>query len=108
MNKKLIVFVHYLIVLFAVSMPFWLSWKIVALIMLAYHLVFTRGIGYCPLTVWQFGTAKEGFIEKHIVIFFRLFGLSIPKNRKNFKIFIQYGIPLTLVVVAFMREVIGL
>lgn len=108
MKKKVIVLLHYTIVLLAISLPFWLSWKIVSIIMLAYHLVFTRGIGYCPLTVWQFGTAEEGFIEKHIVVLFRLFGLSLPTNRRNLQTFIRYGLPFLLVFAALVREVVGL
>lgn len=108
MKKKVIVLLHYLVIVLAVSLPFWLSWKIVAIIMLVYHLVFTRGFGYCPLTVWQFGTAEEGFIEKHIVVLFRLFGLSLPTNRRNLKTFIRYGLPLFLVTAAFVRQVVGL
>lgn len=108
MKKKVIVFFHYLIIVLAVSLPFWLSWKIVFIIMLAYHLVFTRGIGYCPLTVWQFGTAEEGFIEKHIVAVFRMFGFSMPANRRNLKTFIRYGLPFLLILASFVREIIGL
>ena len=74
--------------------------------MLAYYLVFTRGLGYCPLTVWQFGTAEEGFIEKHIVAVFRIFGFSIPIKRRNLQIFIRFGIPILLVIAAFVREVV--
>ena len=108
MKKKIIVLIHYLIIVLAISLPFWLGWKIVALVMLIYHLVFTRGLGYCPLTVLQFGTAEEGFIEKHIVVVFRTFGFSIPTNRRNLQTVIRYGIPFLLVLVAFVREVVGL
>lgn len=107
MKKKVIVLLHYLVIVLAVSLPFWLSWKIVAIIMIAYHLVFTRGLGYCPLTVWQFGTAEQGFIEKHFVGLLQRFGISIT-NRKNLRIFIRYGLPIFLVIVAFVREVVGL
>lgn len=103
MIKKIIILIHYLIIVLAVSLPFWLDWKIVAIIMLAYHLVFTWGLGYCPLTVWQFGTAEEGFIEKHIMRFFNLFGISIY-NRKNLKTFLQYGVPLLLILIAIIRQ----
>lgn len=108
MKKKIIVLLHYLVIILAVSLPFWLSWKIVAIMMLAYHLVFTRGLGYCPLTVWQFGSAEEGFIEKHTVSVLRMFGFSMPANRTNLKTFIRYGIPLLLVTVALLREIVGL
>ncbi|MBI5621019.1 hypothetical protein HY949_04515 [Candidatus Gottesmanbacteria bacterium] len=104
MKKKVIVLLHYLVIIFAVSLPFWLDWKAVAFIVVVYHLIFTRGIGYCPLTVWQFGTAEEGFIEKHIVVLFRLFGLSVPTNRRNLKTFIRYGLPFLLVLAAFIRQ----
>lgn len=108
MKKKFIVLLHYIVIVLAVSMPFWLSWKMVAIIILAYHLVFTRGLGYCPLTVLQFGSAEEGFIEKHIVALLRFFGLSIPTNRKNLKTFIRYGLPFLFVTAALVREMIGL
>ena len=107
MKKKFIHLLHYFIIALAVSLPFWLSWKIVAIIMIAYHLVFTRGIGYCPLTVWQFGTAEEGFIEKHFIALIRLCAFPSP-TRRNLKTFIRYGLPLLLVSTAFMREVVGL
>ncbi len=103
MKKKFIHLLHYFIIALAVSLPFWLSWKTVALIMLAYHLVFTRRLGYCPLTVWQFGTAEEGFIEKHVIRLFNLFGFSIS-NRKNLKTFLQYGVPLLLILIAIIRQ----
>lgn len=105
MKKKFIVFAHYLILALAISLPFWLDWEIIAIIMIAYYLVFTRGIGYCPLTVWQFGTAEEGFIEKHIIRFFNLFGISIY-NRNNLKMFLQYGVPLLLILIAIIRQVL--
>ncbi len=107
MKKQVISLAHWLVIALAVSLPFWLDWKVVALIVVVYHLVFTRGIGYCPLTVWQFGTAEEGFIEKHIVALFRILGFSIPTNRRYLKTFIRYGLSLILVIVAFMREVVG-
>lgn len=108
MKKKVILLLHYIVIVLAVSLPFWLSWKTVAIIMLAYHLMFTRGLGYCPLTVWQFGTAEEGFIEKHIVAVFRMFGFLMPANRTNLKTFIRYGLPLLLVFAAFVRELTGI
>lgn len=57
MKNLLIAILHYLIAVLALSLPFWLDWKVVALVVILYHLVFTRRIGFCPLTVWQFGTA---------------------------------------------------
>ena len=107
MKKKVIVLLHYIVIVLAVSLPFWLSWKIVAIIMVTYYLVFVRGIGYCPLTLWQFGTAEEGFIEKHFIALFRLCGFSSPK-KKNLHAFILYGLPILLVIIAFVREVVGL
>ncbi|GEM_PF-4570453 len=107
MKKKFIHLLHYFIIALAVSLPFWLSWKIVAIIMVVYHLVFVRGIGHCPLTLWQFGTAEEGFIEKHFIVLIRLCGFPSPK-RKNLHAFILYGLPILLVITAFLKEVIGL
>lgn len=103
MKKYLISFAHYLIILLALSLPFLLDWKLVALIMVLYYLVFTRGLGYCPLTVWQFGSAEEGFIEKHFIALFRFFSIPIP-NRKNLKTFIRYGLPILLILTAFIRQ----
>lgn len=103
MNKKLIIFSHYIILALAISLPFWLEWKIVAIIMIGYYLVFTRGIGYCPLTVWQYGTAEEGFIEKHFVSLFKLLGFPNLK-RRNLQLFIRYGLPLLLVLTSFFRK----
>lgn len=102
--NKFIVFTHYLILASAFSLPFWLDWEIVAIIMIAYYLVFTRWIGYCPLTVWQFGTAEEGFIEKHIVALFRLFGFPKRPSTPFGNCFIRETNPLVITTMLLCFE----
>ena len=102
MRPTTIAITHYLIVLLALSLPFWLNWRLVLVTMLLYHLIFTRGIGYCPLTVWQFGTAEEGFFEKHIKLVFKVLGIRL--TGLALKTFIRYGIPTLLVVFSILWQ----
>ena len=102
MKAKTIVIAHYLIVVLVLSLPFWLSWKLILTGAVIYHLLFIKWIGYCPLTVWQFGSAEEGFVEKHLKVAFNLINFR-PKT-KNLKTFISYGIPMLLVIVALLWQ----
>jgi len=102
MIKRLILFTHYLIILTAILLPFVLNWKLFILVVLAYHLIITKGIGYCPLTLWQFGSAETGFIEKHLS--FILNSLNIKISRPRLQSFIRYGIPLLLITIAIAYQ----
>lgn len=101
-KKPSLALLHYLVVILALSLPFWLDWRLVLVTMVIYHLVFTRGIGYCPLTMWQYGTASEGFIEKHLKPVLKVLGLK--PSESSLKTFIRYGIPVLLAAFSFIWQ----
>ncbi|HBC72359.1 MAG: hypothetical protein UX91_C0001G0067 [Candidatus Amesbacteria bacterium GW2011_GWB1_47_19] len=102
MSKVIIALIHYLVIILFASFPFWIAWYWVAVGAIAYHLIISRGLGYCPLTRWQYGTSGKGFIENHLKALFKLFNYSPDEAR--FRLFITYGIPVCLVFTAFLWQ----
>jgi len=94
---------HYLIIAIVISLPFWIDWKIILVGYVLYFLLFNVIIGYCPLTLWQYGKTNEGFIEKHIKYLLKLFRIKITTTR-NIKLFIRFGIPIILISFAYFYQ----
>lgn len=93
---------HYLVVAFTLSTPFWLDWRILAACMFVYSLVFTHLVGYCPVTRWQYGVTDTGFVERHLNLFLTALHITIPKPQ--LQLFIKYGIPTLLVLTALFVQ----
>ncbi len=92
-QNKIIIFLHTIIIILLYTSPFWLSWKLIALlIVLNYTQVLI--FGGCVLTILQFNSTEMSFQEwlwSHL-------GLNI--NRRKFNRFLMWQLPFILLAVA--------
>lgn len=102
--KNLIGLLHYLVIAFVLTTPFWVAWYWIVIWGLVYYVVINHWIGYCPLTKWQYGDTSEGFIEKNIFAIFRV--VNLVPNRQKVKRFVTYGLPLTVFLTALVWQLL--
>jgi len=92
-----ILVIHIALVLLAFLTPFYIDWKIVTLGCVFYS-VLGGVVHYCPLTIWQFGSKKEGFWEFYLKKF------NINVSKKMYIILPRYLIPFLLALFSYILQ----
>lgn len=95
-----IFFILHLVVIFFVWLsPFLFNWRVVVLGAVIYPILglFFRA---CPITVWQFGSAKFGFYE----YYFRKIGLKL--SRKTAIFIVRFAFPLLILLLSIYLQII--
>lgn len=102
MNKQkwsIISIVHAAIIFLLYLSPFWLSWKVIALLIILNYLQVLI-FGGCILTIKQFGDTDISFQE------WLWSQLGIKINRKKFNKFLMWQLPFILIAVAILWQLL--
>lgn len=96
---SLVSVVHVLMIILLYLSPFWLSWKLIAiLIVLNYLQIYI--LGGCVLTIKQFGSTEMSFQEW-------LWGqLGIKVNRQKFNKFLKWHLPFILLAISLIWQLL--
>jgi hypothetical protein len=100
-EKQLVIFVHTLLIILLYASPFWLSWKLILiLIVLNYLQLFL--FGGCVLTIRQFRSVEISFQE------WLLDRLGVKVDRPKFNRFLKWQLPFILLALSLLwQEVLG-
>ena len=101
MLKKLIIVVHFMIMISFITIWLWLSWKYVALLGLIY-IAFEETCNGCVLSHYQF---KDKDKENTKFYEWCLSKVGIKKyNREHLFLFVRYYLPLLLVLLGILFQ----
>lgn len=90
--------IHWLVIAVVLLSPFFIDWKIIAIGLFIHFIVFSKIIGYCPVTKWQFKGRETGFIK----YYFKKLGLKT--NNERIDDLIRYWFPIIIVVFSFLWQ----
>ena len=102
MNKKSIKILHLIIILISYAEPFWLSWKLVAVLMVLYWLQIAI-FKSCVLSIWEYNDNETSFIATNVNKLLSLFGLHISPAKIRF--FVNWLILPIVLLVALILQV---
>ena len=100
MNKKfnLIFWVHLLLILFALSSPFWFGWKFILIGMILLNVQYLS-FGGCYLTFLETGK------DKHQTFYYHHLSKIFPTlNKKKTWIFVRFFLPVIIFLAAYLLQ----
>lgn len=99
--KRVIIGLHFVLVVLAYTAWVWLDYRIVILGSIL-HLLMLEVLKGCPLSFAQFsGDKSKRFYEWWLP----MLGVQItPKNRRAWRVFMQYILPVMIIVLALVLQ----
>ena len=97
--KKLLTFIHILIIILAYISPFIFSWKIVLAGVIAFYIQKFL-IGGCILTKKEFGNFEDNYY------YFALKKLGFDPDKKRLRFILDYVVPVSILSLSLFIKVI--
>lgn len=98
LKKKLVALLHFIIILFAYTSPFYIPWKIILGFIFLYYLQLVIFKG-CILSQAEFGNKEDRFVQHY---FQKFTGIEVERKRMDF--ILDYIIPALLLSTALLYQ----